>query len=233
LAPLLEITTFLDPHLLVAYDFGANFLAPAAPLGAGEPDRAIRLVQSGISANPNEWKLYYDLGFIYYLDLHQYANAEVAFERGSQVPNAHPFMKIFAANMAQHAGDTQMARMLWRMTLENTSDKEIKKNAIAHLKALDVDDEVTALERVVEFYRQKTGHLPSKMTDLIQPGMLRGIPLDPTGRPLDLSLDGRVEIQNPDAIPFITKGLPPGYKSPYTPNVESGSIQLNNATSPQ
>ena len=30
LAPLLEITTTLDPHLLVAYEYGANFLAPQA-----------------------------------------------------------------------------------------------------------------------------------------------------------------------------------------------------------
>src|ERR1700736_4414422 len=31
LAPLLEITTTLDPQLLVAYEYGANFLAPQPP----------------------------------------------------------------------------------------------------------------------------------------------------------------------------------------------------------
>src|SRR5271169_3558045 len=45
LAPLLEITTHLDPHLVVAYEFGSSFLAPHAPQGAGEPDRAIRLME--------------------------------------------------------------------------------------------------------------------------------------------------------------------------------------------
>src|SRR5205807_5798344 len=43
LAPLLEITTTLDPHLLVAYQFGASFLAPKPPHGAGQSDRAIQL----------------------------------------------------------------------------------------------------------------------------------------------------------------------------------------------
>src|SRR3989442_11350859 len=31
LAPLLEITTALDPHLVVAYEYGSNFLAPHPP----------------------------------------------------------------------------------------------------------------------------------------------------------------------------------------------------------
>src|ERR1017187_10408304 len=45
LAPLLEITTALDPKLIVAYEFGANFLAPQPPEGAGMPDKAIALVE--------------------------------------------------------------------------------------------------------------------------------------------------------------------------------------------
>src|SRR5450759_4092245 len=45
LAPLLEVTTVLDPHLIVSYDFGANFLAPSPPEGAGLPGEAIKLVQ--------------------------------------------------------------------------------------------------------------------------------------------------------------------------------------------
>ncbi len=35
LAPLLEITTQLDPHLVVAYEFGSSFLAPQTALRRG------------------------------------------------------------------------------------------------------------------------------------------------------------------------------------------------------
>ena len=62
LAPLLEITTTLDPHMITAYEFGASFLAPAPPNGAGEPVRAIELMKYGIQHNPDNWHLYYDLG---------------------------------------------------------------------------------------------------------------------------------------------------------------------------
>ena len=39
LFPLLEITTELDPHLEVAYEFGGSFLAPPPPNGAGQPEQ--------------------------------------------------------------------------------------------------------------------------------------------------------------------------------------------------
>ena len=39
LFPLLQITTQLDPQLVVAYQFGASFLAPPPPNGAGQPER--------------------------------------------------------------------------------------------------------------------------------------------------------------------------------------------------
>ena len=136
LAPLLEITTALDPHLLPAYEFGASFLAPKPPNGAGEPVRAIQLMEYGIEHNPDNWRLYYDLGFVYYTELKDYRSAAAGVsERGSKVPNAHPFMKIMAAQMAMHAGDFATSRMLWSATYESSQEANIRQNAIEHLRA--------------------------------------------------------------------------------------------------
>jgi len=217
LAPLLQITTELDPQLLVAYEFGSNFLAPAPPNGAGLPQQAIALDEFGIRHNPNDWRLYYDLGFIYYTDLKDYPKAAAAFSRGSEVPNAHPVLKVLAAQMAEHAGDLQTARMLWRATYETTGDTSVRANAAAHLRALLVDEDVENLETLVSIYRQRLGRLPATFADLEKAGMLRGIPVDPLGRTYKLSSDGHVEVRNPDDLPFIRKGLPPGYVPPKTP----------------
>jgi hypothetical protein len=220
LAPLLTITTTLDPHLVVAYEFGANFLSPNPPGGAGVPEAAVRLVQFGIQNNPDNWRLYYDLGFIYYMDLKDYPRAADAFERGSEVPHAHPFLKILAAQMAQHAGDTQMARALWTTTYQTSQERQIRGNAVAHLRALQVADDVTALEEAVAHYRQNTGRLPASMSELVAARLLRGIPLDPTGRPYKLTAGGHVEVEVPDDIPFIEKGAPPGYTPPAPKDLE-------------
>jgi len=221
LAPLLAITTTLDPHLLVAYEFGANFLSPQPPYGAGMPDDAVKLVEFGIRNNPDNWRLYYDLGFIYYMDMKDYQRAAEAFTRGAKVPNAHPVLKVLAAQMAQHAGDTQMARALWTTTYQSSEEKQIRANAMAHLRALRVADDVTTLEDLVAQYGQKTGQLPKSLADMVAVKLLQGIPLDPTGHPYKLTGSGRIEVQVPDDIPFLEKGAPPGYKPPPPKNLES------------
>ena len=213
LAPLLEITTALDPKLIVAYEFGAHFLGPKPPEGAGQPDKAIALLEGGIRTNPDNWRLYYDLGFVYYMDLKDYARASEAFERGTKVPKAHPFLRVMAAQMAQHAGEIQRARMLWQATYATTTDDQIRQNAVEHLRALQVDESITKLEEMVAQYEQQTGVTPSSFNVMIGAGILRGVPVDPDGKPYKLMADGRIELRNPEDFPFVEKGLPPGYKA--------------------
>jgi tetratricopeptide (TPR) repeat protein len=217
LAPLLEITTALDPHLLPPYQFGASFLAPTPPNGAGEPDRAIRLMEYGIAHNPDNWQLYYDLGFVYYTELHDYLKAADVFERGSKVPGAHPFMKVMAAQMAQHAGDLRTARMLWSAAYETSRETNVRQNALEHLRAIQVDEDVANLQAAVTRFGERTGRLPASLTELAVAEHLPGIPLDPDGKPYKLTAEGRILLENPDNFPFVTKGLPPGYKPSALP----------------
>ncbi|MFZ0319841.1 MAG: hypothetical protein WAL56_12010 [Candidatus Sulfotelmatobacter sp.] len=212
LYPLLDITTHLDPQLLVAYQFGASFLAPPPPGGAGQPEQAIQLMEYGIKNNPENWRLYYDLGFVYYMNLKDYRKASDAFERGSKVPNAHPFLRLLAAQMAEHAGEFDTARMMWSATYQNSQDKLIRQNAVEHLRALRVDEDVTHLQEGVTRFGERTGRLPASMAELASVERMPGIPADPDGHPYKLTADGRVEVRVPDDFPFATKGIPPGYK---------------------
>jgi tetratricopeptide (TPR) repeat protein len=212
LAPLLEITTALDPHLFPAYELGASFQAPRPPDGAGEPERAIKLMEYGIANNPDNWRLYYDLGFVYYTEIKNFQKAAEIFHRGSEVPNAHPFMKVMAAQMAEHAGEFATARMLWTATYQSSHDSDIRRNALEHLRSLRVDEEVTHLEDAVTRFQAQNGRLPIDMWELIAFEHLPSIPADPEGNFYQLSLDGHILVEKPDDFPFLTKGTPPGYK---------------------
>lgn len=213
LAPLLEITTNLDPHLIPAYEYGGFFLAPPPPNGAGQPQRAIQLIEYGIRNNPDDWRLYYNLGFVYYMDLKDYAHASDAFERGSQVPGSHPFLKVLAAQMAQHGGEYETARMLWTATYKTARDKLIRQNAAEHLRDLKVDEDVTNLQAAVTRFGERTGRLPSSMRELARAEGLPGVPLDPSGKPYKIDEKGRILVQEPDDFPLATKGLPVGYSA--------------------
>jgi tetratricopeptide (TPR) repeat protein len=221
LAPLLEVTTELDPRLMPAYQFGANFLAPQPPNGAGLPGSALALMKYGIDHNPGQWRLYYNLGFLYYTELKDYAKAADAFAQGAQLPVTSQYMPILAARMAQHAGEFDTARMLWFTAYQNSKDPLVQQNAVDHLRALQVDEDVTQLERVVDKYREKTGRSPQSMGDLERAGFIHGTPADPNGVAYQLLPGGRIEVADPEKLYFITKGLRPGAASPQPPRTDS------------
>lgn len=212
LYPLLDITTDLDPHLVVSYTYGSFFLSQAVPAGAGQPDRAVALLEKGIRANPDEWRLYFNLGFVHYMDRKDLKSASEAFARGSERPGAHPFLRVMAAYMAQEANENKIAAALWTQLYETSNDKMIRENAAQHLTALRVDQEVEALEKRIATYRERNGRLPVHWRELVQAGLLRSVPADPTGAPYRLTADGSVQVSDPDALPFISRGMPPGWK---------------------
>jgi len=205
LAPLLDITTDLDPHLIVAYENGAIFLSQQRPEGAGRPDKAVALVEKGIRNNPTYWRLYFTLGFIHYVDRHDFKAAQQAFQKGSEVPGALPWMKVMAARMAEKADDPNTAGYLWRAIYETTTDKDIKQTAVKHLVSLRAQADIEELERRTQAYEQKFGKPPETWSDLIRAGLLRGVPQDPNGAPYKLRLDGTVQVEDAQKFPYLER----------------------------
>lgn len=194
LGTLLDIATSLDPHLLIAYRFGSLFLAGKPPEGAGDPQRAIYLLERGIVNNPDYWRLWEDLGFIYYWDMKDYAHAARAFEAGSERPGALPWMRVLAASVAAQGGEIQSSRLLWSEIARSAGNDSIRRSAEAHLTALNALEALKKLDGFLEAYQQKEGREARSMQDLVVAGYLPGIPLDPTGVPFDLGRDGRAAL---------------------------------------
>jgi tetratricopeptide (TPR) repeat protein len=217
LYPLLDITTDLDPHLIVVYEFGSVFLSQRPPVGAGQPDKAVALLEKGIRNNPDYWRLYFDLGCIQYFDRKDYKAAQEAFEKGSENPKSLIWMKTMAASMAERANDPETALNLWTRLYETASDEMVKQNAVQHIEGLRADHEVLELEQRVKMYQQRTGRLPSNWYEMMHEGLLAQVPMDPVDKPYKLMPDGIVQVEDPDSIPFLTKGIPPGWKKSTKP----------------
>jgi tetratricopeptide (TPR) repeat protein len=179
--PLLDITTTLDANLIVAYQFGAIFLSQRAPAGAGRPDLAVQLIQRGIKANPDFWRLYEDLGFIYYFDMKDYKKASEAFLEGSKNPKALIWMKVMAAKIAAEGESYEASFFLWNDVYTTTTDPQIKENAKAHLQLLKAHEDCRQLDLLADEYEKRFGHRPKRVSELIQAGMIRGVLVDPLG----------------------------------------------------
>src|SRR5260370_17480890 len=101
------------------------------------------------------------------MEVKDYQAAGQAFEQGSKVPGAHPFLKVMAARTMEKGGDYQTAEMLWQSVYESFNDGLIRDNAIKHLRALQVDQDVLQLEALARPYPARTGHLPNPFTQLV------------------------------------------------------------------
>ena len=55
------------------------------------------------------------------------------------------------------------------------------------------------------------------MAELAATEHLPGIPVDPDDTPYKLTPEGRILVETPENFPFITKGMPPGYKRAARP----------------
>jgi hypothetical protein len=192
--PLLDVTSVLDPQLMPVYHFGSTFLSDASPGGAGRPDLAVELLERGLRANPDEWRLYYDLGFVYYFDRKDYAKASAALYEGSKNPKAFIWMKAMAAKIATEGNSTETSNFLWQDVYNTTKDPLVKQNALRHLQLLRAEDDRKQIDTVADEYQKRFGRRPVRMSELVQSGLLRGAPVDALGYPYILSEAGKAEL---------------------------------------
>lgn len=201
--PLLDIATTLDPHLIPAYRFGSPFLSDAQPRGEGRPDLAVKLLERGIQANPDQWRLYQDLGNVYYFDAKDYPKASEAFAEGSKNPNSFLWMKIMAAKIAGEGESPETSYFLWSQVYQTTSDPQVKKNAEEHLKSMTVQLELKKIDQVADQFEKRTGRPPTRMSELVEAGLLSKVPQDPEGYPFVIGAGGKAELNS--SSPMVEK----------------------------
>ena len=191
LYPYLETATDLDPHFIAAYSYGAIVL-PAI-----DPTKAIAITEKGIANNPNEWRLYQHLGYIYWR-IGNYEKAAATYEKGSEIADAAPFMKMMAASMLTEGGSRDTSRKIFQRMLDDSDDQNIRLTMTLHLNEIDSLDERAAIDAALADFRQKTGRCASSLNEIFP--MLRGIRL-PGER--DFRIDAANRLADPTDAPYL------------------------------
>jgi hypothetical protein len=210
LYPLLDLTTSLDPHFNVAYRFGAIFLSEPDPGGAGRPDLGVQLLEKGVAATPQKWQYYHDIGFIYYWHENNPAKAAEWFKRGGELPGSPWWLRTYAAVMLTKGGDRRASRAMWSNLLATSDNDWVRKSAQTRLMQLDALDQIDVLQRVRDEFTRRRGRLPESWDELIRAGLLRGVPLDPTGQPYTINFaNGKITVAGDSALyPLPTEPAP-------------------------
>lgn len=184
LYPLLDNATDVDPHFIAAYSYGAMVL-PAI-----DPEKAIAMAKKGIANNPDAWRLHQHLAYVYW-KLGRYDEASEAYEKGSKITGAAPFMRLMAAAMKTEGGSRETSRAIYVEMLAGSDDGQVRITAERRLRELDSLDERDAIDRVLAEYKERTGHCANSFAE-VTPGLLtvklpsgRGLRADARSRPID------------------------------------------------
>lgn len=199
--PMLDSASTLDPQFLTIYSYGASVL-PAI-----NSQKAIHLLEKGIAANPDEWRLYNNLGYIYW-QLKNYPRASELYAGGANKPNAPAFMKQMSVSMQAQGGSRDFALQIYRQMFETAEDGQTKTFAgLRYLQTLSLDERDAVQETLQTFKKQNNRCaddwreiFPQLKTIRIKNASLNfdkdSSPVDPSGIPYYLSnRDNNCEIR--------------------------------------
>lgn len=200
LYPMLDTASTLDPKFITVYSYGA------AVLPAIDNQQAIKLLEKGIAANPDEWRLYHNLGYIYW-QLKDYKKASENYDEGSKKPNAPNWLKQMSANMQAEGGSREFARQVYKQMFETAEDEQTRSFAELRYYQTEALDQMDAINLVLQAFQKQNGRCANSWREIsneLRSAKLKnntpllfdnaGTPVDPTRVPYFLfDQNGRCE----------------------------------------
>ncbi|MFQ5657402.1 MAG: tetratricopeptide repeat protein [Candidatus Methylomirabilales bacterium] len=133
LYPLVDLVTSLDPQFIDAFSWGGLLLT----LDKQYPE-AIAIYEKGIAHNPDRWELPYDLGRVYYLELHDYPKALHWWELANRLPNRAHYLPRMVARLYAQTGYRETAVELWLEMYRSTDNNQIRAVIRQELEKLGI-----------------------------------------------------------------------------------------------
>lgn len=204
LPPLLRLSTSLDPQFMAPYEYGAMILPTF------NDKEAIALLSHGIEQNPDRWRLYQHLGYIYW-QRDDYKKAGEIYITGAKLKDAPRWMAEMGARMQLEGGSREGARQMYQHLYQESNDNWVKQMLLRRLLQVDSFEQRDLIRRVLNDYSTRFKHCPTSWNDITAPlRTLRfrldansGAPLDPSGTPYLLAKDGcEVELDPRSQVPY-------------------------------
>lgn len=173
----LDVVTTLDPHYVYAYDVGGVVLAELA----GRVDWSNALLEKGLAANPDAWRLPFQLGFNAFFHQQDYVQAADYMARAARLPGRPAYVPELAARLYVEGKQPVLALHFLDVMIAQTQDVSVLAVLERRKAEVIIERDLEVLDRAVQGFVQRMGHLPASVQELVRAGLLVSIPVEPFG----------------------------------------------------
>ena len=173
----LQVVTSLDPRYVYAYDVGGVVLSE----WAGRTDWSNALLLKGVAANPNAWRLPFQLGFNAFFHEQEYVRAAQYMARAAALPGRPAYLPELAARLYVEGKQPGMALEFLEAMMQQTEDAQLLALLARRKAEVIVERDVELLTQAVRRYRDRVGQVPSPLSELVRSGELAAVPTEPFG----------------------------------------------------
>ena len=173
----LDVATTLDPHYVYAYDVGGVVLAELA----GRVDWSNTLLEKGLAANPESWRLPFQLGFNSFFHQKNYIRAADYMAIAARLPGRPAYVPELAARLYVEGKQPSLALDFLDVMERQTDDAQVLAVLERRKAEVILERDLTILEEAIQGYTARVGRGPESFDELIDAGDLAAIPVEPFG----------------------------------------------------
>jgi hypothetical protein len=173
----LDVATTLDPHHVYAYDVGGVVLAELA----GRVDWSNSLLEKGLAANPEAWRLPFQLGFNAFFHQQDYVRAADYMAIAARLLGRPSYVPELAARLYVEGKQPSLALDFLDVMERQTDDAQILAVLERRKAEVILERDLTMLEEAVQGYITRVGRGPETFDALIHAGDLAVLPVEPFG----------------------------------------------------
>ncbi len=174
----INVITDIDPDFSIAYQFSGLIFS----IFGNRIDESISILKKGVKNNPDNWYLYFLLGYNYFYELKDYQKAAFYIERASFIKGSPAFLKFFTTRLYSSAGSPENGIIFTESLLNKTTNEDMREKLLNRLKILYIERDLNVLNYKISEYEKKYGTPPSSLGDIVKRGLLNAIPEDPFGK---------------------------------------------------
>lgn len=190
-----SIIAELDPQYLDPYEIGALI----AVYDVKNLDLAFSILERGLAKNPKQWIFPLQAGHLAQMFAKNFEVAKKYYKQAMAIEGAPEIIQRLYANAAFKISDYKTAWENWLEIYKTATDPRILKIASNHLYRTKAAMDFETLKSAIESYKNKYGHAPDDLQQLVIEGFINAVPKD---------LDGEDYLYDPDTEALTTRISP-------------------------